>query len=184
MEIVALLYNIVRKSNSLFMTMLHSQKAVRLALQLSAAQQRVQAVRLGQAVPHLAAAYGEALGRWLGDPVLRLAGRPIVTECYRSQERQDELYAQGRTRPGLIVTYKRGGESKHNLSPTPALDVAFLLADGSVSWSGLLLSKFARLMKAADARVVWGGDWKMRDRPHFEVLLSAQPTGKGGDKRG
>lgn len=165
--------------------MLHSQKAVRLAPQLSAAQQRVQAARLGQAVPHLAAAYGEALGRWLGDPVLRLAGRPIVTECYRSPERQNELYAQGRTKPGLVVTYKRGGDSKHNLGPpTPALDVAFLLADGSVSWSGLLLSKFARLMKAADVRVVWGGDWKMRDRPHFEVLLPAGPAGKGGDGRG
>ncbi|MET4104772.1 M15 family metallopeptidase [Hymenobacter sp. UYP22] len=152
---------------------------------LSPKQATLQAARLGQAVPHLAAAYTQALTRWLGDPVLRLAGRPIITECYRSPERQNELYAQGRTRPGLIVTYKRGGESKHNLSPTPALDVAFLLADGSVSWSGLLLSKFARLMKAADARVVWGGDWAtFKDRPHFEVLLPAVPAGKGGDGRG
>ncbi|WP_240471737.1 M15 family metallopeptidase [Hymenobacter aerophilus] len=83
--------------------------------------------------------------------------------------------------PGPIVTYKRGGQSNHNLGPpTPAIDVAFLLADGSVSWSGLLLSKFARLMKYADARVVWGGDWpKFKDRPHFEVLTGR----KGGDGR-
>ena len=48
--------------------------------------------------------------------------------------------------------------------------MAFLLPDGEVSWSGLLLSKFARLMKAADARVRWGGDWlKFKDQPHFEV---------------
>ena len=68
------------------------------------------------------------------------------------------------------MTYKRGGESKHNVLPSRALDVAFLLADGSVSWSGLLLGKFARLMKAADARVHWGGDWPgFKDRPHFEV---------------
>ncbi|WP_234988694.1 M15 family metallopeptidase [Hymenobacter daecheongensis] len=68
------------------------------------------------------------------------------------------------------MTYKRGGESKHNKLPTPALDVAFILPDGEVSWSGLLLSKFARLMKAADARVRWGGDWPgFKDRPHFEV---------------
>lgn len=141
-----------------------------------------QAARLGQAVPHLAAAYTQALNRWMGDPVLRLAGRPILTECYRSPERQNELYAQGRTKPGLIVTYKRGGESNHNQGPpTPAIDVAFLLADGSVSWSGLLLSKFARLMKAADARVHWGGDWpKFKDRPHFEVLMQQ----KGGLNRG
>ncbi|WBO84490.1 M15 family metallopeptidase [Hymenobacter yonginensis] len=157
----------------------------RLPPALSPNQATAQAQRLAQAVPHLAASYTQALARWLGDPVLRLAGRPIITECYRTPERQNELFAQGRTRPGLIVTYKRGGESKHNLGPpTPALDVAFLLADGSVSWSGLLLSKFARLMKYADALVVWGGDWKMRDRPHFEVLLPAAPAGKGGDGRG
>jgi len=145
--------------------------AERSAPQLSGVQLRIQAARLAQAVPGLGAAYAQALARWLGDPVLRLAGRPIITECYRSPERQEELYRQGRSKPGPIVTYKRGGESKHNLGPpTPALDVAFILTDGSVSWSGLLLSKFARLMKAADARVRWGGDWPgFKDRPHFEV---------------
>ena len=145
-------------------------KAARIVLQLSEAQQRRQAGRLAQAVPSLGAAYAQALARWLGDPVLRLAGVPFITECYRSPERQDELYKQGRSKPGPIVTYKRGGESKHNRLPCPALDVAFLLPDGSVSWSGLLLSKFARLVKAADARVHWGGDWSgFKDRPHFEV---------------
>ena len=145
-------------------------KGSRVAPQLSGVQQRIQAARLTQAVPSLGAAYAQSLARWLGDPVLRLAGRPIVTECYRSPERQDELYAQGRSKPGPIVTYKRGGESKHNRLPCPALDVAFLLPDGEVSWSGLLLSKFARLVKATDARVHWGGDWPgFKDRPHFEV---------------
>ena len=141
---------------------------------LSAAQRQAQVVRLGQAVPCLAAAYSQALGRWVADPVLRRVGWPIITECYRSPERQNELYAQGRGKSGPVVTYKRGGESNHNRQPTPALDVAFLLADGSVSWSGLLLSKFARLMKAADARVHWGGDWpKFKDRPHFELLAGS-----------
>lgn len=138
--------------------------------QLSGVQQKIQAARLAQAVPGLAAAYAQALARWMGDPVLRLVGLPIITECYRSPERQDELYKQGRSTPGPIVTYKHGGESKHNRLPAPALDVAFMLPDQSVSWSGLLLSKFARLMKAADARVHWGGDWPgFKDRPHFEV---------------
>ncbi|MGI4886455.1 MAG: M15 family metallopeptidase [Janthinobacterium lividum] len=142
----------------------------RAAPQLSPAQQLTQAARLAQAVPHLAAAYVRALGRWQGDPVLRLVGRPIITECYRSVKRQDELYAQGRTALGPVVTYKRGGESRHNTLPSVALDVAFVLPGGEVSWSGLLLSKFARLMKAADARVRWGGDWPgFKDRPHFEV---------------
>ena len=142
----------------------------RVAPQLSSVQSVRQAARLADVRPELAAAYRVALRRWSGDPVLRLLGLPIVTEGYRSPERQDELYTRGRSAPGPIVTYKRGGESKHNTLPSRALDVAFLLADGSVSWSGLLLSKFARLMKAADARVRWGGDWpKFKDRPHFEV---------------
>ena len=145
--------------------------AARVVPALSEAQKRSQAARLAQTVPSIAAAYSQVLARWMGDPVLRLAGLPIVTESYRSPERQDELYRQGRSKPGPVVTYKRGGESKHNVMPSRALDVAFLLADGSVSWSGLLLSKFARLVKAADARVRWGGDFPgdFKDRPHFEV---------------
>ena len=146
-------------------------KPARIAPVLSPAQARRQAGRLAQAVPCLAAAYSHALGRWVADPILRLLGLPIVTESYRSPERQDELYTHGRTAPGPVVTYKRGGESNHNKLPAPALDVAFLLANGSLSWSVLQLSKFARLMKAADARVHWGGDWpKFKDFPHFEVL--------------
>ena len=39
---------------------------------------------------------------------------PVVTEGYRTRERQELLYAQGRTRPGAIVTQARGGESAHN----------------------------------------------------------------------
>ncbi|MBJ6107651.1 M15 family metallopeptidase [Hymenobacter sp. BT523] len=149
---------------------LKAAPVVRVVPVLGSVGAKVQAARLAQAVPSLRAAYEQALARWVGDPVLRLAGLPIVTECYRSPERQDELYKQGRSKPGPIVTYKRGGESNHNKLPAPALDVAFLLADGEVSWSGLLLSKFARLMKAADARVHWGGDWPgFKDRPHFEV---------------
>ena len=145
-------------------------KPTRVAPVMMAAGLKIQAARLSQAVPHLRAAYSQALTRWVGDPVLRLAALPIITECYRSPERQEELYKQGRSTPGPIVTYKRRGESNHNKLPTPALDVAFLLPDGEVSWSGLLFSKFARLMKAADARVHWGGDWsQFKDRPHFEV---------------
>ena len=142
----------------------------RVAPKLNVTQMVRQAARLAQVRPELVAAYQVALRRWSGDPVLRLLGLPIVTEGYRSPERQDELYTRGRSAPGPVVTYKQGGESKHNVLPSRALDVAFLLADGSVSWSGLLLSKFARLMKAADARVHWGGDWPgFKDRPHFEV---------------
>ena len=137
---------------------------------MSSVQSVRQAARLTDVRPELVAAYQVALRRWSGDPVLRLLGLPIVTEGHRSAAAQDELYTRGRSAPGPVVTYKRGGESNHNALPSRALDVAFLLPDGEVSWSGLLLSKFARLMRAADARVRWGGDWlKFKDQPHFEM---------------
>jgi peptidoglycan L-alanyl-D-glutamate endopeptidase CwlK len=137
---------------------------------LSKAQTARQVARLASVRPELAEAYAVALRRWLGDPLLVVLGRPFVSEGYRSAEEQDELYTHGRSALGPVVTYKRGGESKHNELPSKALDVAFLLPDGTTSWSPDLLGKFARLMKAADVRVRWGGDWpQFKDRPHFEV---------------
>ena len=39
-------------------------------------------------------------------------GLPVlITETYRTQERQDYLYAQGRTRAGAIITWTR--KSRH-----------------------------------------------------------------------
>jgi peptidoglycan L-alanyl-D-glutamate endopeptidase CwlK len=40
----------------------------------------------------------------------------IITCTYRSNEEQNELYAQGRTKPGKIVTKAIGGKSKHNFT--------------------------------------------------------------------
>ena len=38
---------------------------------------------------------------------------PLVTEGLRSPERQDQLYSQGRTRPGQIVTNARAWQNAH-----------------------------------------------------------------------
>ena len=137
---------------------------------LTKAQQERQNLRLRGVRTDLRAAFVLALGAWQARPELARLGRPIVTEGYRSAADQERLYAQGRTTPGPVVTYKRGGESKHNLVPSRALDVAFLLASGQVSWSAELLRRFAQLMNAAGPAVRWGGDWPgWKDRPHFEV---------------
>ncbi|SDY30099.1 M15 family metallopeptidase [Hymenobacter psychrophilus] len=139
-------------------------------IRLSSAQAGRQATRLAGVRPALRVAFARALLAWVNTPELARLGRPIVTQGYRSAAEQDALYAQGRTRPGLIVTYKRGGESKHNTQPARALDVALLLANGQVSWSAELLGRFARLMLLADPAIRWGGYWpKFKDRPHFEV---------------
>ncbi|GAA4382109.1 M15 family metallopeptidase [Hymenobacter koreensis] len=141
-----------------------------MAVELTDAQANRQKLRLASVRLDLRIAYAKALLAWVGNPELRRLGRPIVTVGYRSAAEQAELYAQGRTKPGFIVTYKRAGESKHNQRPAEALDVAFMLSNGQVSWSAELLRRFAQLMKAANANVRWGGDWvKFKDRPHFEL---------------
>lgn len=40
----------------------------------------------------------------------------FANSTYRSVEQQDVLYAQGRTKPGQIVTNARGGQSAHNFA--------------------------------------------------------------------
>ena len=68
--------------------------AKRVAPRLNVTQMVRQAARLAEVRPELVAAYQVALRRWSGDPMLRLLGLPIVTEGYRSPERQDELYTR------------------------------------------------------------------------------------------
>ncbi len=169
-------------------------------IQLSKQQTAVQAARLAEVRPELRAAYCMALGRWQGDPRLMLLGLPLVTEGYRSDAVQAAYYAQGRSglpevnrlrlAAGLvtfpvgsvearrIVTYKRPGTSNHNHLPSWAIDVALLQVDGSVRWDAGALLLFSRLVRAADKRVVWGGDWdsdgrtddeQLHDWPHFEL---------------
>lgn len=165
---------------------------------LTKAQAAVQVARLRDVRGDLAAAYGVALGQWLGDQTLLALGRPIVTCGHRSAAEQTALFAQGRqplvvlnrlrkeaglpafpagsTEAKRVVTWVT--TSRHMELPSSALDVAMLQADGSVTWDAGALEKFARLVKAADERVRWGGDWdrdgdtadeKSPDRPHFEV---------------
>lgn len=94
---------------------------------------------------------------------------PVVVACtYRSIEEQAALYAQGRTTPGRIVTNARAGESAHNTRQ--ALDV-YPLHNGKLA--GLdnptgraLWARLGAIGKAAG--FTWGGDWRMRDYPHFE----------------
>ncbi|MCW3479718.1 M15 family metallopeptidase [Neisseriaceae bacterium JH1-16] len=41
---------------------------------------------------------------------------PLITCTWRSSKEQDELYAQGRTKPGPRVTNARAGQSAHNFT--------------------------------------------------------------------
>lgn len=56
-----------------------------------------------------------------------------ITSGFRSRAAQNRLYAQGRTRPGAIVTHARGGESSHNWGL--AIDVLIVPRDGRDPWA-------------------------------------------------
>jgi peptidoglycan L-alanyl-D-glutamate endopeptidase CwlK len=93
----------------------------------------------------------------------------------RTFAEQNVLYAQGRTKPGKIVTNAKGGLSYHNYGM--AIDIV-LIANGAASWdSG---KDFDADGKADWMEVVaifkqfgWeaGIDWKFRDAPHFQKSL-------------
>jgi len=58
----------------------------------------------------------------------------FLTCTYRSNEEQAALYAQGRTKPGPIVTKALPGQSYHNHKPALAYDVA-VLVNGKLDWN-------------------------------------------------
>ncbi|MNO74582.1 Peptidoglycan L-alanyl-D-glutamate endopeptidase CwlK precursor [compost metagenome] len=99
-------------------------------------------------------------------------GVPIlITQGLRTIAEQDALYAQGRTKPGQIVTQARGGYSNHNFGV--AIDFCLLLPDGkSVSWT--VAKEWMTVVDIAKALgFEWGGDWKsFKDYPHFEMCFS------------
>ena len=91
---------------------------------------------------------------------------PSITETYRSFERSDALYAQGRTKPGNIVTNAKGGQSIHNYSL--AFDFVMLI-NGKMNWDvDANWMKVVSVFKKYGWE--WGGDWKgsLKDYPHFQ----------------
>jgi peptidoglycan L-alanyl-D-glutamate endopeptidase CwlK len=105
-----------------------------------------------------------------------------VTSGLRDFAEQAELYAQGRTKPGAIVTNAKPGTSFHNYGL--AIDVVEI-KDGKGLWDNPNWSKIASIGKTFG--FAWGGDFKnLKDLPHFEYsggqtitqLLTAYNTGK------
>ena len=73
-----------------------------------------------------------------------------VFEAFRTFDRSDELYAQGRTTPGRIVTNARGGDSWHNYG----LAADYVL-DGTIEQPGIQWSWNLRADLNADGRNDW-----------------------------
>ena len=98
-----------------------------------------------------------------------------VIEGVRTTKRQQELYAQGRTKPGSKVTNADGVKNKSNhQAKADGYGHAVDIVPYPVDWN--TTSKFrdiADAMKQAakdlGVKLEWGGDWKFTDMPHFEV---------------
>jgi peptidoglycan L-alanyl-D-glutamate endopeptidase CwlK len=84
----------------------------------------------------------------------------------RTFEEQEALYAQGRTKPGAIVTKARGGHSWHNFGL--AFDIGIFSADGKEYYGESEdYLKCGRIGESLG--LTWGGSWaSFQDEPHFQ----------------
>jgi len=116
--------------------------------------------------PELAGAYAHL---WLWSR--KILGAPIfLVEGRRSDARQDWLYEQGRTRPGLIVTHAKAGQSNHQPDSTGlgrAFDFAFKAHE---PWNEKHPWEKVGI-EAERIGLEWGGRWpgKKRDLPHLQL---------------
>jgi peptidoglycan L-alanyl-D-glutamate endopeptidase CwlK len=113
---------------------------------------------------------------------MNAAGHPMfVVMGVRTASQQQALYAQGRTKPGKIVTMLDGVKkpSNHQVKADGlghAVDCAFLTGEAfgeHQPWSiyGSACKAEAGLLGIS---IVWGGDWQTPvDRPHVELTQPA-----------
>lgn len=86
-----------------------------------------------------------------------------IAQGLRTIDEQNELFAQGRTKPGKVVTKAKGGQSYHNYGL--AIDLVEM-KDGKPNWN----FKYEALLPLATKHgFAWGGHFKsIPDKPHFE----------------
>jgi len=88
-----------------------------------------------------------------------------IAQGFRSIAYQDGLYAQGRTKPGKVVTNAKGGSSFHNYGL--AIDLVQMKGN-DVDWN----FDYSKLIPFMPAGMVWGGNFKsIKDKPHFEMTF-------------
>lgn len=105
-----------------------------------------------------------------------------ITEGVRTTKRQQELYAQGRTVKGIIVTNKDGIKSKSNHQVKSdgygyAVDLyPFFLGQVQINHKDTIKklkdisNHIKKTAKDLNIKIIWGGDWKSPyDPPHFEL---------------
>lgn len=121
----------------------------------------------------------QALRDIYSDICSRLTGRAQCrfVEVLRSEARQAELYAQGRSKPGKIVTNAKPGESYHQYGL--ALDICLIIDGKEASWD--MITDFDHDSIADWMEIVrifkshkweWAGEWKrFPEAPHFQCTF-------------
>lgn len=123
------------------------------------ARTKANILSLHPSIQSKAAAFMERIRTELGD--FR------ITSGYRSYEEQNALYAQGRTKPGKIVTGARGGFSNHNFGL--AFDIT-LFVDGQPKWEDPLYLRAGKIGEEMGWDWAGGGTGEdFNDIPHFEL---------------
>ena len=105
-----------------------------------------------------------------------------ITEGLRTTKEQQQLYAQGRTASGNIVTNADGVKKKSNHQAKEdgyghAIDL-YPFFEGSVQVHHkdtikklkIIATHLKSIAKNLGINIIWGGDWKtLYDPPHFEL---------------
>jgi peptidoglycan L-alanyl-D-glutamate endopeptidase CwlK len=101
-----------------------------------------------------------------------------VISGVRTTTEQKALYAQGRTAKGSIVTNADGVKNKSNHQAKSdgyghAVDLCPYV-NGSLDWNTesnfkILSAHVLATAKCLGINVSWGGTWKFKDLPHFEL---------------
>jgi len=85
----------------------------------------------------------------------------------RTYEEQDDLFAQGRTKAGKIVTNAKGGQSNHNFGI--AWDIG-LFDNGSYNENDDDYIALAHAVLPNMNSLEWGGNWhSFKDFPHYQL---------------
>jgi peptidoglycan LD-endopeptidase CwlK len=99
----------------------------------------------------------------------------IITETFRSAAAQDADYAQGRTKPGKVITNAKAGQSAHNCMKdgkpaAKAFDFAIQNGDGTLDWCAADPVWLKAIEIGEHLGLVSGSTFShMRDAPHMEL---------------
>lgn len=107
----------------------------------------------------------ERLERLMNEVIKRI---DFTVVCgFRGPKDQDEAYLMKRSK-------LRWPDSKHNRRPSLAVDIAPCDDNGIILWNSIPAFKRLAEIVMDESRklgipVVWGGSWKWKDYPHWEL---------------